>query len=104
MYARNNDLLTIVARSGEPLLIVIPGRALARTRNLEVLRCAIAHHSSMLGSAPRNDIVSFMRLLLRPVIGDAADHGARPKLLPQTVYCAFGVYGAAVEHVGIVGL
>jgi hypothetical protein len=34
------------------ITIVIPGLALARTRNLEILRCAIAHHSSMLCIAP----------------------------------------------------
>ena len=48
--------------------------------------------------------VETSRLLFRPVIGDAADYGARPELLPQTIDGAFGMYGAPIEHIGVVGL
>src|SRR5882724_4013337 len=58
--------------------------------------------------APRNDEhlapSKSSLLLLRPVIGDAPDHGGLAELLAQVVDRAFGVRRAAIEHVGVVGL
>ena len=42
--------------------------------------------------------------LLRPVIGDPPDHGGAAEFLAQVIDRAFGMRGAAVEHVGVVGL
>src|ERR1700674_845544 len=43
-------------------------------------------------------------LLLRPLIGDAPDDGGLAEFLAQIVDRALGVRGAAIEHVGIMGL
>jgi hypothetical protein len=40
-----------------------------QARNLEILRCAIAHHSSLVSLAPRNDNV--LDCFAEPVIGRA---------------------------------
>src|ERR1700736_3455377 len=45
----------------------------------------------------------FLLRLLRPVIGNAPDYGGVAELLAQIIDCAFGVCGAAIEHVGVVG-
>src|SRR3569623_488837 len=50
----------------------------------------------------KSAISLLLRPRLRPVIGDAADHGGRAELLAQAVHGALGVGGAAVEHVGVV--
>ena len=42
--------------------------------------------------------------LLRPLIGNAPDHGGVAEFLAQIVHRAFGMGRAAVEHVGVVGL
>src|ERR1700691_1911485 len=73
--------------SGNGFFFVILGRALARTRNLEVLRCASAHHSSMLRIAPeRRGVLQRQRSrrLIEPGfrrIVDMAAHGVADPLV-----------------------
>src|SRR5690348_12812632 len=49
-------------------------------------------------------LLLFFLLLLRPLVSDPPDHGGLTELLPQAVDRALGMRGAAVEHVGVVGL
>src|ERR1700722_12803225 len=48
-----------------------------QTRNLEILRCAIAHRSSLVALAPRNDVY----LLKSPV--ELLDHAPRHQAVPD---------------------
>jgi hypothetical protein len=60
---------------------VIPGRASARTRNLEVLRCARAHRSSPASRAPRNGKARLARFRFKFQTADMRPHSRERKLI-----------------------